>query len=117
MLRRLLLRLFEIPADPQEMAVFKRIDQVREVFDDIRDYYEDVEIANFNTVIFLQKIGGDMNRGSEILKGYLEDEMGYIAGLIRDFDPQRQVKFQAIFDRLQEEQKYFLVELDRLPRG
>jgi len=117
MLRRILLRLFDIPADPQEMAVCKRIDQVREVFDDIRDYYEDVEIANFNTVIFLQKIGGDMNHGSELLKGFLADEMKHIFTLIHEFDSLRQSKLQAIFDRLQEEEKYFLDELDRLPRG
>jgi hypothetical protein len=116
-LRRVLLRLFGIPADPDEMRVFKRIDQVREVFDDIRDYHEDLEIANFNTVIFLQKIGGDMNRGCELLRQFLGEEMGRIAMLVEEFEPRRREKFQAIFCRLEEETTYFLAELDAIPRA
>jgi hypothetical protein len=117
MLRRLLLRLFEIPADSQEMAIFRRIDQVREVFDDIRDYHEDQKIANFNTVIFLQKIGGDMRRGSELLRRFVEEEMRGIARLVEALDRERQSKLQAILDRLDGEKEYFLEELDHLPRG
>lgn len=117
MLRRLLLRLFDIPAEPKTMAIFKRIDQVREVFDDIRDYHEDLAIANFNTVIFLQKIGGDMRRGSELLRRFVEGEMVGISELVNGLDRERRAKLRAIIDRLSEEKDYFLVELDRLPHG
>lgn len=117
LLRRLLLRLFQIPVDPDEMAIFKRIDRVREVFDDIRDYHEDLQIANFNTVIFLQKIGGDMRRGSALLRTFIEEEMSQIRTLVEALDHRRQRKLVAIMERLTEEKDYFLAQLDNLPRG
>jgi hypothetical protein len=115
MLRRILLRVLDIEPDPGEMAIFKRIDRVREVFDDIRDYQEDLEIANFNTVIFLQKIGGKMNRGAAVLHRFLAQELKAIAEQIASFDPDRREAFEAIYRRLEKEHEYFLEELSTIP--
>lgn len=115
MLRRICLRVCGLETREEEMQVFKRIDTIRETFDDIRDYFEDLEIANFNTVIFLQKLGGDMRRGSQTLERFLDREMQNTRQLIDAFEPARREKFDVIFGRLVEERAYFLELLTKIP--
>ena len=117
MLRRILMRVCSIPVNDEEMRIFKLIDKIREVFDDIRDYEEDKEIANFNTVIFLRKLGGDVQRGTDMLREFVSSEMRQVHQWIAELDKERAAKLSAIYSRLEEEQGYFLAELDKLPAG
>ena len=115
LLRRIFLRACNVEQDEEELRIFKRIDKIRETFDDIRDYFEDLEIANFNTVICLQKLGGNMQEGAAILNLYVEEELEVTRKLIAHLDPHRREKLGHIFHRLKEEKKYFMAELNELP--
>ncbi|MEM7048364.1 MAG: hypothetical protein AAF604_01840 [Acidobacteriota bacterium] len=115
LLRRIYLRVADLECRESEMAIFRRIDKIRETFDDIRDYFEDLEIANFNTVICLQKLGGDMLGGAKILNDFVEAEMERARSEIALLDAGRRQKFELIFERLLEEKTYFMAELAKLP--
>lgn len=117
MLRRILLRVCDIEPRETELRVFKIIDRVREAFDDIRDYHEDLELANFNTVVYLQKRGGDMKRGAEILSRFIDNELKEVQNLIAGLDPGPRGKLGAIYERLETECSYFMRQLAELPSG
>ena len=114
-LRRIILKVGKIDLPQQEMEFFNLLDKIREIFDDIRDYQEDLTLKNFNTVIYLNKDCQSSEQAKEILEKYIEQESARCLSLIDRIEHNKQKKFLTICARLKQEKKYYLDRLHQIP--
>ncbi len=116
LLRRIILKTCGIYATPEEVEIFKLLDKIREIFDDIRDYEEDHERVNFNTIIYMQKSQGGIVKGVETSAEYIDSECKRLKSLIDRQNGEQKEKFLQIYERLITEKDYYIGELLKLPK-
>jgi len=114
-LRRIILKVYHINVSQKEMKFFKLLDKIREVFDDIRDYEEDLTLKNFNTIIYLSSNINSTNAAIKVLTEYIEQECARCLSLAEQTAKNKQKKFLAVCQRLNEEKKYYIKLLHMLP--
>ncbi len=114
-LRRIILKVGKIDIPQQEMEFFNLLDKIREIFDDIRDYQEDLTLKNFNTFIYLNKDCQSSEQAIEVLEKYIEQESARCLSLIDRIEHNKQKKFLTICARLKQEKKYYLDRLHQIP--
>jgi len=112
-LLRLVLRLCEIQAAPHELHIFRLLERVREVFDDIRDYHEDAATRSFNVVGNLEKLLG-RGKAHRTIVEYVEQEYAQIDRLIEQEEGERRARFALLTPRWRDERRHYLGELDAL---
>jgi hypothetical protein len=115
LLRRILLKVCNLQIENVEMDFFKLVDKIREVFDDIRDYDEDLRLKNFNTVLFQRRLLGTAEKAAQSIQQYVDGECLKCLDLIKLTPVARKNKFLDIHSRLDEEKKYFFQLLSDLP--
>jgi hypothetical protein len=114
-LRRIILKVGKIDIAQQEMEFFNLLDKIREIFDDIRDYQEDLTLKNFNTFIYLNKDCRSSEQAIEVLEKYVEQESARCLSLVDHIELNKQKKFLTICARLKQEKKYYLERLHQIP--
>ena len=114
-LRRIILKVGKIDIPQQEMEFFNLLDKIREIFDDIRDYQEDLTLKNFNTFIYLRKDCQSSEQAIEVLEKYIEQESASCLSLVGYLEQNKQKKFLTICARLKQEKKYYLDRLHQIP--
>ena len=114
-LRRIILKVGKIDLPQQEMEFFNLLDKIREIFDDIRDYQEDLTLKNFNTVIYLNKDCKSPEQAKDIVEKYIEQESARCLSLVSHLAQNKQKKFLTICARLKQEKKYYLDRLHQIP--
>jgi len=114
-LRRIILKVYHINVSQKEMKFFKLLDKIREVFDDIRDYEEDLTLKNFNTIIYLSSNINSTNAAIKVLTEYIEQECARCLSLAEQTAKNNQKKFLTVCQRLNEEKKYYIKLLHMLP--
>lgn len=95
----------KIPA--KKFIIFHKIDIIREVFDDIRDYEEDQKTISFNICYCYNKRYGS-ELGKEKLKTYIEKEIEKLKINIRKENDEKLLK---IVTNLQIEKRYYFNKL------
>ena len=114
-LRRIILKVYHINVSQKEMKFFKLLDKIREIFDDIRDYEEDLTLKNFNTIIYLSSNINSTNAAINLLTEYIEQECARCLSLAEQTAKNNQKKFLTVCQRLNEEKKYYIKLLHMLP--
>jgi hypothetical protein len=114
-LRRIILKVYHINVSQKEMKFFKLLDKIREIFDDIRDYEEDLTLKNFNTIIYLSHENNSTDTAIHLLEQYIEQECNYCLSLAQKMSKNKQKKFLTVCQRLNEEKKYYIKLLHILP--
>lgn len=115
LLRRIITKICMIKMKKEELQIFKLLDKIREIFDDIRDYEEDLKLQNFNTVICLRKRTGNARTATCVLQKYIEKECKRCLRFIEQIKSDKRNKFLEIYQRLDQEKTYYLQLLSRLP--
>ena len=113
-LRRIILKVGKLEIAQPEMDFFNLLDKIREIFDDIRDYQEDLTLKNFNTVIYLDQDCQSPEQARQLLEKYIEQEAARCLALVDQIEKDKQKKFLTICARLKQEKKYYLEQLHKL---
>jgi hypothetical protein len=107
-LRRIILKINNSHIPDAEMKFFRLLDKIREVFDDIRDFEEDLALGDYNTVIYLVRSCTTPAEAAGLVQTYIEQEYDRIRSLADTIDGKRYKKILAVCARLEEEKKYYL---------
>ena len=113
-LRRIIIKVCDIRIQKKEMGFFKLLDKIREIFDDIRDYEEDLNLKNFNTLLYLKRGCDSPDLALDILEEYIEKECARCVSFAEQMGGKKRNKFLAIGTRLKQEKNFYLTELHRL---
>ncbi len=112
-LYRLTDRLGGLGSSANEFEIFRRLERVREIFDNIRDYGEDTRANSFNTVHCLEVLYGREDAYAQILR-FLAQEYAEIARLIQREDNDKQERFALLEIRWERESLHYVGELNHL---
>jgi hypothetical protein len=114
-LRRIIMKVGKIDISQQEMEFFNLLDKIREIFDDIRDYQEDLTLKNFNTIVYLNRDCQSAEQAREVLEKYIEQESNRCLSLVEYLRQDKRKKFLTICARLKQEKKYYIEQLHLIP--